>query len=214
MFRTLTLAALAAVIVAPSARAQVTPARPNTGQPGTTVRPNASQPGTVARPAANEGGTAARMAVNDSLFAAAAADAGLAEVTIGELGVQRATDPDLKRFSQKMIDEHTRMNQELMTVAAQRRIPLPRAIDARAKFCAESLAGLSGEDFDRCYAKAQLVAHMDSVAAFEAEAERGLDPNLKAFASKSLSHIKEHLQEIKPIAMKYEKEKPAAGNTR
>jgi putative membrane protein len=170
MLRTLTLAALAAVIAAPAARAQA---------------------------------TAAKAAVNDSLFAAAATG-GLAEVSLSELGLQRATDRELKQFSQRMIDEHTRINQELMTLAAQKGVPLPREVDARAQFCAQSLAGLSGEEFDRCYAKAQLVAHMDSVLAYEAEAERGLDPNIKAFASKSLPHIKDHLKTIKPIAMRYE----------
>ena len=50
------------------------------------------------------------MAVSDPLFAHAAADGGLAEVTLSEIGVQRATDPELKTFSKRMIDEHTRMN--------------------------------------------------------------------------------------------------------
>ena len=49
--------------------------------------------------------------------------------------------------------------------------------------------------------------HLSSLAAFEAEAARGQDPALKALASKALPHIKQHLKEIKPIAMKYEKEK-------
>ena len=77
-----------------------------------------------------------------------------------------------------------------------------------AEFCIQSLAGLSGEDFDRCYAKAQWVAHLDAVATFEAEAERGLDAETKAFAAKTLPHVKEHLKTIKPIAMRYEKEQP------
>ena len=75
------------------------------------------------------------------------------------------------------------------------------------QFCAQSLAGLSGEEFDRCYAKAQLVAHMDSLGIFEAEAERGQDPQVKALAAKAVQHIREHLRMIRPIAMKYEKEK-------
>ena len=50
---------------------------------------------------------------------------------------------------------------------------------------------------------------MDSVAKFEAESERGLDPEVKALAAKSLPHIKDHLKMIKPIAMRYEKEKPS-----
>jgi putative membrane protein len=182
MIRTLTLAALAAVLAAPAAFAQQ----------ATTA--------------------AARAGVNDALFAAAAADGGMAELSLSELGLQRATDPELKQFSQRMIDEHTRMNQELTTLAAQRRMPLPRTVDVRAQFCAHSLAGLTGQEFDRCYAKAQLVAHMDSVAAFEAEAERGLDPSMKALAAKSLSHIREHLQTIKPIAKRYEKEEQGEKN--
>jgi len=120
--------------------------------------------------------------------------------------VQKATDPELKKFSQKMIDDHTRMNQELKTLAAQKGIPLSNAVDVRARFCAQSLAGLSGEEFDKCYAKAQLTAHMEAVAAFEAESQRGQDRDLKALAAKSLPHIKEHLAMIKPIAMRFEKE--------
>jgi len=140
------------------------------------------------------------------LFAAAAAVGGMTEVMISQLGVQKATDPELKRFSQQMIEEHTRMNAELMSMARQKGIALPRTLDYRADFCAQSLAGLSGEKFDKCYAKAQLILHMDSVATFEAEAERGLDPDVKSMASKALTHIKQHLKEIKPIAMRYEKE--------
>jgi putative membrane protein len=163
----------------------------------------------LAAPMAHAQGTAARAGVNDSLFAAAAASGGLAEVSLSQLGVQKATDPELKRFSQQMIDEHTRMNSELTTLATQKRVALPRMADSRAQFCAQSLAGLSGEEFDRCYAKAQLVAHMDSVATFEAEAERGQDRDMKALAARTLPHLKDHLKMIKPIAERYEKEKPS-----
>ncbi len=173
MIRPLTFAALAAALVAPSARAQ-TPAP-----------------------------------VSDTLFAAAAADGGLIELTMAELGVQKATDPALKKFSQEMVQAHTKMNAQLMALAAQKNVPLPKTIDVRAQFCGQSLAGLSGEEFDRCYSKAQLLIHMESVSTFEAEAERGQDPDMKALAAKALPHIKDHLKEIKPIAMKYEKEKPS-----
>jgi len=149
--------------------------------------------------------SAQRAAVSDPLFAAVAAESGLAEVTISEIGVQRATNSELKQFSQRMIDEHNRLNQELMQVAAQKSIALPRTLGASAQFCAQSLAGLSGEEFDRCYAKAQLVAHMEAVSTFEAESERGQDRDLKALAAKTLPRIKDHLAMIKPIAMKLEK---------
>jgi len=188
--RHLTLAALAATLLGAGANAQV--ARQQTNAPRDTG---------LARVAATQS------AVSDELFAAAAASGGLAEVNVSQIGLQRATDPELKRFSQQMVQDHNQLNQELVNTVSQKGIRIPQTIDARAQFCAESLAGLSGEQFDKCYAKAQLVIHMDSVAIFEAEAERGQDPQIKALAAKALPKIKEHLKMIKPIAMRYEKER-------
>ena len=189
MIRSLALATIAAISATLPARAQSPVQSP-------------------ARQVPRLAGTArTQSAVPDALFAAAAGSGGLAEVNVSKLGLERATDPELKQFSQRMIDEHTRMNQELVNLIAQEGIRVPLGIDARAQFCAESLSGLSGKEFDKCYAKAQLVMHMDAVAAFEAEAHRGRDPNIKALAAKALPVIKEHLKTIKPIAMRYEKEK-------
>ncbi len=159
--------------------------------------------------AQNPSNTANRSGVSDPLFAAAAASSGLAEVTISKLGQGRATDNDLKQFSQRMLDEHTKANRELMELAARKGFTLPNAPGVCAQFCAESLNGLSGEEFDRCYAKAQLTAHMEAVAMFEAESQRGLDPDVKAWATRTLPHLKDHLKTIKPIAMKFEKERPS-----
>jgi putative membrane protein len=186
----LTLAALAAVLAVTTARAQ-------SQSPSQSRSPSQSQSQSTNRDGA----------VNDWLFAEAAAAGGLAEVALSEIGVQRATDPDLKKFSQEMVDEHSRLNQELAGLAAQRRVALPRTLDVCTQFCTQNLKGMSREHFDKCYAKAQLAAHMEALAAFEAEAERGQDPTAKSFASKALPRIKEHLKTIKPIVMKFEKER-------
>jgi len=144
--------------------------------------------------------------VNDWLFAEAATAGGLAELSLAEIGLQKATDSELKKFSQKMVDEHSKMNQELATMAAQRRVALPRQLDVRAQFCVQALNGESRDHFDRCYAKAQVHCHEAALAAYEAESQRGQDPNMKAFAAKAIPHIKEHLKTIKPICEKLCKE--------
>jgi len=169
-------------------------------------------PAGAAAPAGGAAQAGAKAAVDDRLFAAAATVSGLAEVTISRIGVERATDPDLKKFSQRMIDDHTRANRELAELASRKGIAMPATLDPKSQFCGQSLAGLSGKEFDNCYAKAQLVAHMEAVSAFEAEAERGQDPDVKAWAAKTLPHIREHLAMIKPHAMRAEKEKPSTGN--
>lgn len=233
MTRRMILATLSAALAAPLAGAQETtttttpaPAQDATATPGRAASParNATAPGrtvvqdrdadTPALDATNGRqpvATGRKAPVDDTLFLAAAADGGNAEVTLSELGLQRATDPQLKQFSQRMIDDHTRANQQLRALATQRNVKLPTAVDPRAQFCAQSLAGLSGEEFDRCYAKAQFLMHMDAVAMFEAEAERGRDPQIKALAAKLLPTIQEHLAMIQPIAMQAEQEKPSTG---
>jgi putative membrane protein len=216
---TLTLAAATALLVVAPASAQTqtgtqtqTPARTRVGSQFQGQAP-AANPSQVA--VGNQGQASATQAgVSDALFAAAAADSGLTEVSLSQLGAQKATDPELKRFSQQMIEEHTRMNAELMAMAGQKGMALPRTIDFRSQFCAQSLAGLSGEEFDKCYAKAQFVAHMDAVAMFEAEAHRGMDRDVMGLASKALPRIKDHLKMIKPIAKKYMKEEEEKGHTR
>ncbi len=217
MTRTLTFAAAAILAAAPAhaqnpARSRTELQAPTAGQ----VRSEAQQAGQVRIRVTNaEPGraVAGQSAVNDGLFAAAAADGGLTELTLSQLGVQKATDPELKRFSQLMLEEHTRMNNELTSLAAQKGMRVPDMVNVRSQFCAQSLAGLSGEEFDHCYAKAQLLVHMDAVATFEAEAKRGTDPDVKALAAKALPHIKSHLKMIKPIAMKYEKEDEEHGKS-
>jgi len=189
MIRSLALAAIAAISASLPAGAQ------------TAVQAPTRQ---TAPPAA-VGGTLS--AVPDALFAAAAGSSGVAEVNLSQIGLQRATDPELKQFSQRMIDDHTKLNQQLVNLVARKGMRIPMGIDARAQFCADSLSALSGEEFDKCYAKAQLVMHMDAVAAFEAEAHRGQDPDIKALAASALPILKEHLHMIKPIAKRYEKEK-------
>lgn len=152
-------------------------------------------------------GTGQKMGVSDALFAVAVADGGMTEVVIAEIGAKKATNPELKKFSEQMIAEHTKVNNELKALAAKKGVALPAAISPGHQFCGQSLEGLSGEEFDSAYALAQHVLHMDTIAKFEAEAERGQDPDMKAFAAKTLPHIIGHTTQLKPIAMPYEKKK-------
>ncbi len=201
MARILTVTALAFLVAAPVAQAQVPAAKRQVNAPaGGEVQ--AAQPAARAQPNARTEG-----AVNDWLFAEAAALGGMAELQLSEVGIQRSNCDELKTFSKEMIEAHSKMNQELTTLAAQKRVALPRVLDARAQFCAQSLSGLTGDHFDHCYAKAQLHAHEAALVAFEAEAERGQDADMKAFAKRNISHIKEHLHKIKPILEKMEKDR-------
>jgi len=135
--------------------------------------------------------------LNDRVFAAAAAAAGLAEVGSSRLALERAQNQDLRKFAQQMIDDHTRANQELTSLAGMKGITLPARLDVKDLATGEALACEQGEKFDRCYAKQQLVAHMEAVALFKAESEHGQDPEIKAWASRTLPKLQDHLKMIR-----------------
>ena len=139
-------------------------------------------------------------AFTDQLFAEAAAAAGMAEVASSQLAEARGADADTKKFAQQMVAEHTKANSELMALAAAKRLPLPRTLSYQDQAAGAALAGLKGVDFDREYAKNQLAAHICAVQLFTTEAERGQDPEVKAWAARTLPHLKEHLHMARKLA--------------
>jgi putative membrane protein len=150
-------------------------------------------------------------AMNDSLFVAAAAAGGMAEIGVSRLALERAGSDEIKMFAQKMVNDHTQANRELMQLAAAKRIAVPVALEFQDRATAAALSGITGEDFDRCYAKLQHAAHICTVELFEAEAKRGQDPDVKAWAAKMLPTLKQHKMQAKEICERHEKtEKPTA----
>jgi putative membrane protein len=56
------------------------------------------------------------------------------------------------------------------------------------------LSKLSGAQFDRAYMQDMVKDHEEDVAEFQREANNGSDPDVKAFAGKTLPTLQSHLQ--------------------
>ena len=138
-------------------------------------------------------GTANRMSSADSTFANKAAQGGMAEVKLGELAKEKASSQAVKDFGQKMIDDHTKANDELKQVAARDGITLPTSIDAKDQATYDRLSKLSGAEFDKAYMRDMVSDHRTDVNEFKRESERGTNPNLKSFAAKTLPTLEQHL---------------------
>src|SRR5207253_1949016 len=83
---------------------------------------------------------------------------------------------------------------ELKTLAQSKGITLPSAIDAKDKATHDRLAKLSGAAFDRAYMQHMVGGHRTVAAAFRTESKTGKDPEVKAWAEKTLPTIEEHLK--------------------
>ena len=158
----------------------------------TTFRPTLSLISVSIAAAASLAGVSA-FAADDS-FVAKAAIGGMTEVDAGGMAQQKGASNAVKDFGQKMVQDHTKANDELKQIATSKNITVPPAPDAAHKKAEAALGAKSGLAFDRAF-KAQMIAdHKTTIALFENEANKGSDPELKAFAAKTLPDLRSHLQ--------------------
>jgi putative membrane protein len=173
---------------------------PAGGGPSTNPGQTAPSPG-IGIPGGGgiSGGDVAPIRVDDKKFAKDAALGGMTEVELGKLAVQKSSNDEVKQFGQKLVDEHTAANNQLKDVAGKENIEIPGSIDSKRQSRIDKLSKLSGEDFDKAFLKDQLKDHEAQVRDFSAEAQGGSDPNVKAFATKMLPALQQHLELAKNI---------------
>ena len=130
----------------------------------------------------------------DKMFAMQAAKGGMGEVALGQLAQQKAGSDAVKQFATHMVDDHTQANDELKQLASTKNITLPATppMDAKAK----KLESMSGAAFDKAYMAMMLDDHKKTIALFQKESTSGKDPDLKAFATKTLPTLKGHLDMV------------------
>ena len=158
--------------------------------------PAGAMPGTQSRsglPAANQPNLA------DRNFARAAAAGGLAEVELGRLANHKGQSQDTRQFGQRMVNDHSKANDQLKELAAAANVPLPNAPGPEDEAIRERLDKMQGNTFDRDYIRSQITAHQETVQLFEYEIGSGQKSQLKTFASKTLPVLMEHLEMAQTI---------------
>jgi len=143
------------------------------------------------------GNDSAHVSSQDRKFVMEAAKGGMMEVQMGQLGKERGSSSDVKAYSQRLVDDHTKANEELMTLARQKGITLK---PDEHHGMTHSLSSKTGSDFDREFARMAVEDHQKDIAAFEKEASSGSDPDIKAWASKTLPTLNAHLDAAKALA--------------
>lgn len=136
----------------------------------------------------------ANMRSSDHNFLMDAAMGGMMEVELGKLATTNGASDAVKQFGQRMVDDHSKANAELMSLATTKGITLPTELDEKHRAHVAKLTSLTGADFDREYSKMMLSDHKKDVSEFEKESTRGADADLKMFATNTLPTLREHLQ--------------------
>ncbi|MDD5206134.1 MAG: DUF4142 domain-containing protein [Desulfobacterales bacterium] len=129
----------------------------------------------------------------ETLFMQETAMAGVAEVQLGQLALQRSSSKEVKQFADAIVNDHTVADQQLRNLAEKKSVNLPAQPDEKHRTVADRLSRLKGSAFDRQYMSAMVKNHQKTVDRFKEQAEQGLDPELKAFADRNLPILQQHL---------------------
>jgi putative membrane protein len=194
-----------AVLVSPVLLAQVAPMNQNNNPV-----PNASQqPGSLQPGAQNGAGMAGAMtgtstdegqAMKDKMFLRKAAQGGMAEVQLGQLAAEKGSSEDVKRFGQRMVTDHTALNNDMKPIAESMGVAVPRKLSKEDQAEYDKLKGLSGADFDKEYIAFMVKDHHADLREFRGESATVQDPALRAAVQKGQSVIREHAMMVDKMA--------------
>jgi putative membrane protein len=184
------------ICIAFGASGQTTGAAGGTAQGTSPTGPGATGATTPKMGATSKsnGSAAGKLAGADKTFVEKAAIGGMAEVQLGNLAQQKAASEDVKKFAARMVQDHSKANDELKQIAGTKGVQLPSGLDKKHQSDMDRLQKMSGADFDKAYMSHMVDDHKHDVADFKKEASSGSDSDIKGFAAKTLPTLEEHLQ--------------------
>jgi putative membrane protein len=143
----------------------------------------------------------------DRKFLNDAAMGGMTEVKLGQMATKQAANEEVKKFGQRMVDDHSKLNSDLTKLAGQKGVTLPQVLDKKHQDKVDKLAKLGGVDFDKEYMKEMVDDHESDVKDFEKAAKDAKDAGVKSFAAGAISTLQDHLRTAKDIESRVKQEK-------
>jgi putative membrane protein len=137
-------------------------------------------------------------------FVEQAGTSGLAEVEMGEIGAKKATNGQVKAFAKRIVADHTKANEELVTVSKGKGVQVPSSRTSLHKATIEKFQQQdAGKNFDRDYMEQMVEDHKADVELFESAADNEqLDLDLRSYAKRTLPTLREHLKQAQTIQSK------------
>lgn len=170
-------------------------------QPGVAQTAPAT-PAPTERAEPRQAGAKQQLASADEDFLESAAEAGYTEIAGSKLAQQKARSADVKAFAEQMIADHSKVGEQLAALAKSKGYTPPTEPSLIDKAKLKTLE-MRDEGFDKAYAdEIGVAAHQDTVDLFKKAAEQAEDPEVKAFAAKTLPALEQHLTMAKALQQK------------
>ena len=138
----------------------------------------------------------------DQKFVEEAAAGGLKEIEFGRIAADKANDPVVKQFGERMVRDHGDANKKLMEVAQARGVVTPPKLGSSDQRMLDKLAKMSGDKFDRAYLDAMVKDHQRDIKDIRKELKSGKDAEVKKFAEDTLPLLEDHLKRAQDMQSK------------
>jgi putative membrane protein len=138
--------------------------------------------------------------LTDAEFVKKAYSGNLHEIELGKIAKERAADPDVKKFAERMITDHTKANDELKEAAREANIPVPEKMEAEHQDHVNKFRDHRGEDFDRVYMRHMVEGHEKTLNLYTRAAREVQNERLKAYVEKTIPTVKQHLEQARKIS--------------
>jgi len=183
----------------------VTGAPTTTG--GTTTPPTTTPPtttsGTSASPAAapvQSSATGPAAVKRDSALIVDVDGSNSAELSLGRMAQQKATNAQVKQFAQRMVTDHQSMQNEWRAVASQGGVTISGTVNPTYQQQVTRLNQLSGAEFDRAFMNAMVQNHQSAVNAFQSRGQNSSSTEVRTLVNKGLPTIQEHLRVARQLS--------------
>ena len=150
-----------------------------------------SRPEAAAQPQTAETGA---LSEADRKFIQEAALGGLMEVELGKVALQKSSNDRVREMAQRIVDDHTRANERLQTLAGAKGVDTPARLDAKRRRQVDKMQKLSADRFDQEYAALMVSDHKEDIKAFRRAAAHAGDADLKQLAAGTLPALERHLR--------------------
>jgi len=124
------------------------------------------------------------------------------------MAAEKATQPDVRKYAQMLVQHHTAVNDELKTLASLKALALAADLspDLKAKYV--SLQNMAGQTFDIAYLQnVGIDDHEKDIKLFERAARSADDAEVRAFATKTLPTLNRHLSTAKELTKQRKSER-------
>jgi putative membrane protein len=151
---------------------------------------------------------------SDTHFVDHAYTAGQNEIIMNRMALERSRNEDVRKFAEKMLEDHGKNNQELTLVVSELRIAVPdRPLPDQQKDL-QHISSNEVKDFDKEFMDHMVTDHEKAVKLFEQASKELKNEKLKEFATKTLPTLKEHLKMAKETRDKVAKGGDRGGRER